>query len=69
MVIRYLADQASADDRKISPIQVAAQILQDAVAALPESQVSLPVGVRSRTNQDSPLTVIVSFGALSERAE
>ena len=31
-----LARQASTEDRKVSPMQVAAQILEDAVAALPE---------------------------------
>jgi hypothetical protein len=32
-----LARRASTDGRKVSPMQVAAQILEDAVAALPES--------------------------------
>jgi hypothetical protein len=32
-----LARQASTEGRKVSPMQVAAQILEDAVAALPES--------------------------------
>lgn len=32
-----LADRASADGRKVSPMQVAAQILEDAVAGLPEA--------------------------------
>jgi hypothetical protein len=31
-----LADRASAEGRKVSPMQLAAQILEDAVAALPE---------------------------------
>lgn len=32
-----LADRASAQGRKVSPMQLAAQILEDAVAALPEA--------------------------------
>jgi hypothetical protein len=32
-----LAQRASTEGRKVSPMQVAAQILEDAVAALPES--------------------------------
>lgn len=32
-----LARQASTEGRKVSPMQVAAQILEDAVAALPEA--------------------------------
>ena len=35
--LAQLANQASMNGRKISPIQLAAQILEDAVAALPEA--------------------------------
>jgi hypothetical protein len=35
--LRMLAERASANGRKVSPMQIAAQILEDAVAGIPES--------------------------------
>jgi hypothetical protein len=34
--LQRLAEQASADGRKVSPMQIAAQILEDALAGVPE---------------------------------
>jgi hypothetical protein len=34
--LSLLAERASADGRKVSPMQVAAQILEDALADMPE---------------------------------
>jgi hypothetical protein len=43
--LTQLAEQVSTDGRKVSPMQIAAQILEDALADLPDRQYPWPSGI------------------------